>query len=516
MIPPTIPGAGQEIPVQASEPRALTERIKASILRLIAPVIANRPSQRLVAAPQVTMRDSLSLNLLRQVKFDSIDHSASLGSALDASATALESRSGAPPVSVNSSVNSSADNGPAEQAIVQGQYFKADKSRDHITGQPSHSTITTPDGQEFELLGTLNRAEQQAFRQQHHFRTLPTPDPTNLAGRPDGDVKLVLGAGGFGKVRLARNKATNEIVAVKKYASHLLQIREFDRAKMMSATPHLIQTYAQICVNKSSTGDDLKGYQMMELFGEEDGKKILPHLEFAHDVHPAHGQQQCLELSQGLLLSLRDLHGQNIEHVDVKLDNIFIKQHSGGIVAKLGDYGTLQRHNAGASWQGDRTDINMAGTPSYWPPEVMQPGQVSSAFKRDSFSAGLVMLQWSKGEYLAAQQFDPQSPQITTLNVNNQPIPVNRYSGNVDVPKLVHEEIDGNLQEIVRIVPTNIIRFEGINNPQHTTDEHGNIHPNKGETLDEVIALLLDQDSTTRILPADALALPYFTGRVNT
>jgi|GEM_PF-6245248 len=370
--------------------------------------------------------------------------------------------------------------------IQQGQYTKADKSLDSASGTNSHSVVTTEDGQRFELLGTLDAQEMDSLLSQHGVDpSSKEPNPIKSKTINPELRKVVLGAGAFGKVRLARNMDTKEIVAVKKYNSVVSQEREHAQASVLKSESHLIKDIAQVKVTNHEGIE--KGYQFLELFGSNDGQDLIYELSADSFASPKKTAAIQKSVARGLLRSLEDLHQQNIEHADVKPANVFVKNVGPQKVAKLGDYGTIQK-NTPKQWAADDQRISLCGTPQYWSPEVMEKGLVCHAYKRDSFSAGITLLQWAKCE-----RFPTNRPVQIPININDQLTTLENK------PSALETNVIGTF-----------FRYKGIENPQFTVNNKGETIPNKGTTLEEVAALLLDANPETRILPQDALNLPYF------
>ncbi len=335
----------------------------------------------------------------------------------------------------------------------EGAKFKSYKKEDNAFLPATQ--IRTSDGQIYELLNTLNEEQTQELLHQHGVEKFG---------------KIVLGQGSYGKVRLARNIESGEIVVAKKFkskkASELeskeaaeLEIEEF---KNIGGGEHLLSMhgYAHTVVSKEDPKthrniNENKSYILMNFAGIENGTlaaRSLSRLEFEN---PLEAQSKLKIYATQYLTALAELHSKSIYHRDIKPANIMHSSEGIYIV----DYGFATQ------------DVRhyRPSTPNYLPPEVQNNIFQYSAEKHDVFGLGLSILTLKLGSY----------------------------------PDLIHDnhlEIDfsGELNSIS--LTFNKGKCLGLTNNYYI----------KGNTLDEVIIKMLDDNPSTRPTAQELLQLPYF------
>lgn len=101
---------------------------------------------------------------------------------------------------------------------------------------------------------------------------------------------------------------------------------------------------------------------------------------------------------------LQHLHGLNISHLDVKLDNILVQIKRGENIYKIGDFGFSETS--------DEVDSE-CGTPNYYPPEIFVTKVTKhSGKKRDMWSLGIVIFVTLSGFFPFDKAYGKLSNQV--------------------------------------------------------------------------------------------------------
>ena len=190
----------------------------------------------------------------------------------------------------------------------------------------------------------------------------PEVELTRIPGRVrDADFTRigVLGVGSFGKVVLAKQKATGDLYALKFVSLARLQDRkQFDRAldeRAILATlehPHVVKLHFAFRVK----GHAVLGFEYCaggELFHHLCKKRVLDAKATAF-----YGAE--------IALALQCAHEAGVVYRDVKPENCFL-DHRGHL--KLGDFG-LARAGVTSPFRGAHS---VCGTPEYMAPDVRSP-----------------------------------------------------------------------------------------------------------------------------------------------
>jgi|GEM_PF-5977533 len=258
-----------------------------------------------------------------------------------------------------------------------------------------HSLIKTQDSGLFELLGTLNPYDQYTISDQ--LRVMPESTASTNKALPMGHYKSIIGQGGFGKVRFARDLINGEIVVVKKLKSYTAYQAEVRQLARVGQSKHLISSLGHAMILQPDKAIK-KGYIFMKYAGKGTGYEALRKMQLIDEKmreHFANNEPQAVrkyndykeiifrEFVKGAVYGLVELHAKGLSHRDVKPENIFGNEKVG---FSLGDYGcaTSQIQPPGP----------MQGTRSYLPPEVFLSHFYSGydSRKHDSFSLGLSIL----------------------------------------------------------------------------------------------------------------------------
>mmetsp|Transcript_6131 Transcript_6131/g.9350 ORF Transcript_6131/g.9350 Transcript_6131/m.9350 type:complete len:298 (+) Transcript_6131:2864-3757(+) len=191
------------------------------------------------------------------------------------------------------------------------------------------------------------------------------------------DILKKLGEGGFGKVFLAKLKATGKQYVVKQIDGSALDdkkgaMKEIDFLSKFSH-PNIIgykewfeqkkgrKTYIYIAMNFAD-GGDLEGR-----IKKQSGRHFP--------------EQQVVDWAIQICLALKHIHDRKILHRDIKSQNIFLMRNG---MVKLGDFGIAKTLNSTVAMA--RTQI---GTPYYLSPEICKNKAYNH--KSDMWAIGVVL-----------------------------------------------------------------------------------------------------------------------------
>jgi NIMA (never in mitosis gene a)-related kinase len=191
------------------------------------------------------------------------------------------------------------------------------------------------------------------------------------------DLVKLLGKGSYGRVDLARVRATGEQVAVKKvkFANMTPQarVKAQDEVKLLASLTH-----ANIVGYKESFQERSSLYIVMEYVDGGDLEKRISQRGSSHFQ-----EQEVLFTFVQILLALAYMHERHVMHRDLKPQNIFLTTF--GIV-KVGDFGVAKSLNSTADLA--KTVI---GTPYYLAPEIWNSKPYGAA--ADIWSLGAVLFE---------------------------------------------------------------------------------------------------------------------------
>ncbi len=299
--------------------------------------------------------------------------------------------------------------------------------------------IRSANGNIYKLQDKLDKNQSEALLQQHGIH------------KKEGDSTL-LGRGGFGSVRIAKDIHSGKLVAVK-----IFQPKDSKPAKTEIENCQAIQQGYRLTsfFDYAYQGKQEKEfYLFMELAGDtNDLSVIYRQARQQEELDPEAIRQEGLER----LRCIDELNEKGFSaHGDVKPNN-FVKSQKTGLT-KLVDYGLITK-----------TPNNpYIGTTACTPPEVFDK-QSSPSNKYDSFSFGITF-------YLMTKRHWPNKKSSNHLHVNNQDV---------------------------------TLEFRQYQNQYYCLGFQGSDQL-KGETADEVIALALQSDPKKRKTIKELMALPYF------
>jgi serine/threonine-protein kinase len=197
-------------------------------------------------------------------------------------------------------------------------------------------------------------------------------------------VEKQLGKGGMGSVYRCRNRHASRIHAAIKLLDPVLSYQGTARARFVREAEILFTLNHPHIVKVSSVNlDSMPPYLEMEFV---EGTSLEEELE----RRGALSLSQALGLTAQLTSAVHHLHLNGVYHRDIKPTNLLIRPDG---LLKLVDFGLAVEAT------GDRiTDAGTTfGTPSYAPPEWVQPGEIDRA-AWDIYGIGVVLYEMLTGE----------------------------------------------------------------------------------------------------------------------
>jgi NIMA (never in mitosis gene a)-related kinase len=244
------------------------------------------------------------------------------------------------------------------------------------------------------------------------------------------DLLKLLGKGAYGRVDLARVKATGEQVAIKKVKLSNMtmpaRLKAQDEVKLLSSLSH-----TNIVAYKESFQERNSLYIVMEYVDGGDLEKRISQRGISRFQ-----EHEVLFTFVQVLLPLAYMHERHIMHRDLKPQNIFLTLF--GIV-KLGDFGVAKSLKSTADLA--KTVI---GTPYYLAPEIWNSKPYGAAADIWSLGAVLYELCTLKKQYEGGSSIELWQ---AVMRGAHDPIP-NFYSGDL------RQLIDGMLSQNPQYRPT--------------------------------------------------------------
>jgi len=201
--------------------------------------------------------------------------------------------------------------------------------------------------------------------------TLEEPDQLSLN---DFEMMKVLGKGTFGKVMLARDKKTGELVAIKILKKEVIMAKDevthtLTENAVLQSTQHPFLTG----LRASFQTRDLLCFVMEYVNGGE--------LFFHLSKEKMFSEERTKFYIAEIVLAMTYLHERHIIYRDLKLENLLLDRH-GNI--KITDFGLCKEEIAFGS-----TTTTFCGTPEYLAPEVLEDNDYGRAV--DWWGVGVVM-----------------------------------------------------------------------------------------------------------------------------
>ncbi|KAJ7592704.1 kinase-like domain-containing protein [Mycena floridula] len=276
---------------------------------------------------------------------------------------------------------------------------KGKKSIRHVAEEyKKHIDRTSKDESSFAVSFTRKRStklwgsrlEEVTVKEEQAILS-PSPPPESLSGGPTifkwvrGEL---IGRGTYGRVYLALNATTGEMIAVK-------QVEIPRSASDKNDSRHI--TVVQALKLESETLKDLDHPNIVQYLGfEETPENLSIFLEYVPGgsigscllKHGKFDEEITKSFTAQILSGLEYLHSRGIIHRDLRCENILVQQDG---VCKISDFGISKRTDD------DGAATAMQGTVFWMAPEVVNPqGKVYNS-KIDIWSVGCIVLEMWTG-----------------------------------------------------------------------------------------------------------------------
>ncbi|RHZ76496.1 hypothetical protein Glove_197g47 [Diversispora epigaea] len=201
----------------------------------------------------------------------------------------------------------------------------------------------------------------------------------------------LIGKGTFGKVFLAMNLTSSEMMAVKQIE---LPKTKHDQRNERQKT--LIKAFK----DEMEILKDLDHEHIVTYIGyEENDDTVNIFLEYVNGgsigtvlrTHGAFKEPVIRSFTRQILLGLQYLHDKNILHRDIKSDNILVDEEG---CCKISDFGISKKNEQGIAYDSN-SNMSLQGTIFWMAPEVFTAGYSA---KVDIWSLGCVVLEMFAGE----------------------------------------------------------------------------------------------------------------------
>jgi len=201
-----------------------------------------------------------------------------------------------------------------------------------------------------------------------------------LAGSERYELLSEVGRGGMGIVYRARDRETDEVVAIKVLRPEIAQ-----DSSMMGRFKNELRlarkiTHKNVCRIYDFHRTESSAYITMELIEGESLRQML-------NVGGAMPLERGIDLARQICAALREAESQGVVHRDLKPENVMLDQ-SGTI--KIMDFGVARSVNTGSTLTGA-----VLGTPAYMAPEQAEGKRVDH--RADIYALGLVMYEMFTG-----------------------------------------------------------------------------------------------------------------------
>lgn len=258
---------------------------------------------------------------------------------------------------------------------------------DKRVAQIPNTTIVGKGGNRYRLLNSLTP------RQEKLLSSLLDGCEPEVEDFVNGRLKVVLGQGAFGSVRLALNEQTQQLVVVKKMLPEY-GLEEVKKFKMLDELPEdtrsTIINMEDYAIVPGKSGQ-LKAYLFEELMNHGD----LGDYENAAVLDLPSTALERLDLAVHILELVQNIHDHHTYHRDLKPDNL-LRTTEGTI--KLGDVGFMSQ---------ELYPSDVGGTLPFMPPEAGQPQ--ARADLADAFAIGVMFYQLLGREHPAVDYPPPNA-----------------------------------------------------------------------------------------------------------
>jgi serine/threonine-protein kinase len=256
----------------------------------------------------------------------------------------------------------------------------------------------------------------------------------------NGKYRIVrlLGDGGMGSVYEATHEVLGTSVALKFLFPHLARIPGLTdrvlREARVSATiksPHVTQVTD---VDQLPNGVP---FLVMELLKGESLQRLLNRVQRLP-------RDQAIDFGLQVLMGLEAAHALGVVHRDLKPDNAFVTQLSGGPTIKLLDFG-IAKVRAASEYKHLTRPGAVMGTPEYMAPEQAFSADQADA-RSDIYSVGVMLYEMLSGQ-LPASGATPQEIAGNVIAGRITPIEQHNLALPQGLINLIHRAIRGNPDE---------------------------------------------------------------------
>lgn len=247
------------------------------------------------------------------------------------------------------------------------------------------------------------------------------------------EIGKALGKGKFGRVYLARDRASNFVCALK-----VLHKSELQQGKVEKQVRREIEIQS-----------NLRHPNILRLYGHfHDSQRIFLILEFAGKgelykhlrKEGKFPEWKAAQYIAQMAAALKYLHKKHVMHRDIKPENILVGIHG---ELKIADFG-WSVHAPNNRRQ------TMCGTLDYLPPEMLKPGSTDNFYdeKVDLWSLGVLMY-----EFLVGEAPFEDTPIMTQRRIAR---------GEMTVPPFVSAEAKDLIKRLLVLDPSKRIQLEEV------------------------------------------------------
>lgn len=199
--------------------------------------------------------------------------------------------------------------------------------------------------------------------------------PTNLTA--DFEIMELLGEGHFAQVRKAKNKKTQELVAIK----------FIDKKQIISDEHQLTSLFSEINIMKNLNHPNI--VRLYDVYETDKYLCLIMELVTGGELFDriidrgAYSEQDASLLMLSLFRAVHYLHSKGIAHRDIKPENILYESPAASASVKLSDFGLSKVLDTKQMMQ------TCCGTPGYVAPEVLT--YTGYGFEVDMWSLGVLL-----------------------------------------------------------------------------------------------------------------------------